>query len=86
MHSVLNAIDDEGNSGNGMMELDELTEAFTVYAVLKAAAKEGGGSIAILTQPWELQSTLKVFDVDGDSTVANIIYPYPLFRYRSKIK
>ena len=32
------------------------------------AAKEG--SIAIKTLPKEIQSTLKVFDVDGDGTVA----------------
>ena len=65
LQPLLNEIDDEGN---GKLELDELTEIFTVYAELKKANKEG--SIAIKTLPKEIQSTLKVFDVDGDGTVA----------------
>ncbi|XRB10125.1 DUF285 domain-containing protein [Pycnococcus provasolii] len=62
---LLNEIDDEKN---GKIELDELTDILTVYVDLKKANKEG--SIAIKTLPKEIQATLKVFDVDGDGTVA----------------
>ena len=65
LQPLLSEIDDEGN---GKLELDELTEIFTVYAELKKANKEG--SIAIKALPKEIQPTLKVFDVDGDGTVA----------------
>ena len=61
----LQEIDDEGN---GLLELDELTEMVTMYAAMKRASKEG--AIAINTLPREIQPTLKVFDVDGDGTVA----------------
>ena len=52
----------------GAVELDELTEVFTMFADMKKAAKEG--SIALSTLPKEVQPSLKVFDVDGDGTVA----------------
>jgi len=64
LHSTLAEIDDEGN---GELELDELTEVFTLYADMKKAAKSD--SIALSTLPKELRPTLKVFDVDGDGTV-----------------
>ena len=65
LQPVLHEIDDEKN---GKLEMDELTEIFTMYAEMKKANKEG--SIAIKTLPKEIQPTLKVFDVDGDGTVA----------------
>ena len=51
--------------------MDELTEMVTAYVDLKKANKEG--SIAIKTLPKEIQPTLKVFDVDGDGTVAPML-------------
>ena len=65
LQPLLREIDDEKN---GKLEMDELTEIFTVYAEMKKANKEG--SISIKTLPKEIQPTLKVFDVDGDGTVA----------------
>jgi len=64
LHATLAEIDDEGN---GLLEMDELTEVFTMYADMKKAAKSD--SIALSTLPKELRPTLKVFDVDGDGTV-----------------
>jgi len=66
LRSLLKEID--GPQGNGYLEADELTEVFTMYCKMKNAAKDGAISIAAL--PKELQSTLKVFDVDGDGSVA----------------
>ncbi|XRB11719.1 EF-hand domain-containing protein [Pseudoscourfieldia marina] len=65
LQPILREIDDEKN---GRLEMDELTEVFTVYAEMKKANKEG--SISIKTLPKEIQPTLKAFDVDGDGTVA----------------
>ncbi|XRB06257.1 EF-hand domain-containing protein [Pycnococcus provasolii] len=65
LHPLLNDIDDEKN---GKLEMDELTEIFSTYGALKRANKEG--SISIKQLPKEIQPTLKVFDVDGDGTVA----------------
>jgi len=67
LQPLLQEIDDEGN---GQLELDELTEVFTLYADMKKASKEG--NIALSTLPKELQPTLKVFDVDGDGTVGTV--------------
>jgi Ca2+-binding EF-hand superfamily protein len=67
LQPLLQEIDDEGN---GQLELDELTEVFTLYAGMKKAFKEG--NIALSTLPKELQPTLKVFDVDGDGTVGTV--------------
>lgn len=64
LHPVLKEIDDEGN---GLLEMDELTEVFKTYADMKKASKDG--SIALSSLPKELRPTLKVFDVDGDGTV-----------------
>ena len=46
----------------------QITEVFDTYATLKKANRSG--EIAIKTLPKEIQPTLKVFDVDGDGTVA----------------
>jgi len=65
LQEVLNEIDDEKN---GFLEMDELTEVFTMYADMKKAEKEG--CISITTLPKEIQPSLRVFDVDGDGTIA----------------
>ena len=54
LHATLAEIDDEGN---GLLEMDELTEVFTMYADMKKAAKSD--SIALSTLPKELRPTLK---------------------------
>jgi len=64
LRPLLNEID---TSGNGTLDLNELTEVFTSYKEVKQAAKDG--SIALSSLPKELRPTLKVFDVDGDGTI-----------------
>lgn len=69
LHPVLKEIDDSvGSAGNGVLELDELTDIFSKFAEQKRAAADG--SIAISGLPLQIQPTLKCFDVDGDGTVA----------------
>jgi hypothetical protein len=65
LHDMLRSLDDEGN---GVLELDEITEMIESYAELKKAQKQG--VISIKTLPKELQPSLAAFDVDGDGSVA----------------
>ena len=58
------------DSGDGELDLAELTDMCTVYCQQKAAAKDG--CIAIASLPKEIQPTLAVFDVDGDGSVAPV--------------
>jgi hypothetical protein len=67
LHDILKEIDDEGN---GILELDEITEVFQNFAEQKKAAKDG--NIALSQLPKELRPTLKVFDVDNDGTVGAV--------------
>ena len=52
---LLAQIDDEGN---GVLEMDEITEAFTMYAKMKEASKTG--SISVSSLPKEIQPSLAV--------------------------
>jgi hypothetical protein len=63
LHLLLHQLDD---SGDGELDLEELTDMCTVYVDMKRAAKDG--SIAIASLPKEIQPTLAVFDVDGDGS------------------
>ena len=65
LRPVLEEID---NESDGMLEIDEITEIFQMFAAQKRAAKDG--EIALCTLPKELRPTLAVFDVDGDGTVS----------------
>ena len=65
LRPILEEID---NEGDGMLEIDEITEIFQMFAAQKKAAKDG--EIALCTLPKDLQPTLAVFDVDGDGTVS----------------
>ena len=51
-----------------MLEIDEITEIFQMFAAQKKAAKDG--EIALCTLPKDLRPTLAVFDVDGDGTIS----------------
>ena len=62
LRSLLAELDD---SGDGVLDIDELSEMCQVYVDMKRAAADG--SIAITTLPKEIQPTLKAFDVDGVS-------------------
>ena len=63
LHSLLRELDD---SGDGILDIDELTEMCQVYVDMKRAAADG--CIAISTLPKEIQPTLSAFDVDGVSS------------------
>ena len=65
LRPVLEEID---NESDGMLEIDEITEIFQMFAAQKKAAKDG--EIALCTLPKDLQPPLAVFDVDGDGTVS----------------
>jgi len=65
LQEILNTVDDDKN---GKLEGDELEEMIKMFAAMKEAAKDG--SIALATLPKEIQPSLKVFDVDGDGSVA----------------
>jgi hypothetical protein len=62
LRSLLAELDD---SGDGVLDIDELSEMCQVYVDMKRATADG--SIAITTLPKEIQPTLKAFDVDGVS-------------------
>ena len=63
LRSLLAELDD---SGDGILDIDELTEMCQVYVDMKRAAADG--CIAISTLPKEIQPTLSAFDVDGVSS------------------
>ena len=65
LRPILEEID---NEGDGMLEIDEITEIFQMFAAQKKAAKHG--EIALCALPKDLRPTLAVFDVDGDGTVS----------------
>ena len=65
MHKIVDDIDDEGN---GILELDEIIEVFHTFSKLKRANRTG--QIFIETLPAAVQAPLRVFDQDGDGTVA----------------
>ena len=67
VQAQLREIDDDGS---GILDEKELTEMAKMYSDMKKASAEG--CIAISTLPKEIQSTLEVFDVDGDGSVAPI--------------
>eukprot|EP00241_Pyramimonas_parkeae_P005408 CAMPEP_0114269848 /NCGR_PEP_ID=MMETSP0058-20121206/26883_1 /TAXON_ID=36894 /ORGANISM="Pyramimonas parkeae, CCMP726" /LENGTH=369 /DNA_ID=CAMNT_0001388465 /DNA_START=601 /DNA_END=1707 /DNA_ORIENTATION=+ len=64
LHPTLREIDDEGN---GVLEIDELTEIFEKYADMKRAQKSG--AIAVSSFSPDVQKTLKVFDSSGDGLI-----------------
>jgi|EP01046_Picozoa_sp_COSAG06_P013712 hypothetical protein len=67
LRSLLTELDD---SGDGILDIDELTEMCTTYVEMKRAAADG--CIAISSLPKEIQPTLQAFDVDGDGSVAPV--------------
>ena len=58
LHPLLSQIDE---SGDGHLDLEELTEMCTVYVEMKKASATG--CIAIATLPKEIQPALQAFDV-----------------------
>jgi len=67
LHATLHGIDEDGN---GELGLDELTEVFQNYAVLKKASAEG--EVAICTLPKAIQPSMKIFDLDGSGSISNV--------------
>ena len=57
LHPLLSQIDE---SGDGHLDLEELTEMCTVYVEMKKASATG--CIAIATLPKEIQPALQAFD------------------------
>lgn len=67
LRSLLQELDD---SGDGILDIEELTGMCKTYVDMKRASAEG--CISISSLPREIQPTLKAFDVDGDGSVAPI--------------
>lgn len=65
LRKTLAALD---NEGDGVLEMEEVTEMVELYVAMKESQKEG--TISISSLPKELRAPLNAFDVDGDGTVA----------------